>query len=72
VRGELGDLEVTGVGLASGAVRAGDLYVGVLASLVALWFPPALGGLIIMALIGVLVRVVNPGFRTYDARTPTL
>ncbi|MDF0513404.1 UDP-N-acetylmuramoyl-L-alanyl-D-glutamate--2,6-diaminopimelate ligase [Agromyces sp. H3Y2-19a] len=29
VRGELGDLEVSGVGLASGSVRAGDLYVGV-------------------------------------------
>ncbi|WP_022890117.1 Mur ligase family protein [Agromyces italicus] len=29
VRGELGDLEVTGAGLASGAVRPGDLYVGV-------------------------------------------
>ncbi|MCD2441923.1 UDP-N-acetylmuramoyl-L-alanyl-D-glutamate--2,6-diaminopimelate ligase [Agromyces sp. SYSU K20354] len=29
VRGELGDLEVTGVGLSSSAARPGDLYVGV-------------------------------------------
>ncbi|GAA1771133.1 Mur ligase family protein [Agromyces humatus] len=29
VRGELGDLEVTGVGLSSAAARPGDLYVGV-------------------------------------------
>ncbi|WP_240036729.1 MFS transporter [Leifsonia flava] len=55
----------------TGGPRIGDLYAGILASLVALWFPPVLGGLLIMALIGVLLRL-TPSFRAYDARTPTL
>lgn len=55
----------------AGGPRVGDLYAGILASVLALWFPPVLGGLLIMALIGVLVRL-TPSFRAYDARTPTL
>jgi MFS family permease len=54
----------------TGGPRIGDLYVGVLATAVALWFPPALGGILIIGLIAVLVRVQG-SFRHYDARRPT-
>jgi MFS family permease len=54
----------------TGGPRIGDLYVGVFATAVALWFPPALGGILIVALIAVLVRVQG-SFRHYDARQPT-
>lgn len=54
----------------TGGPRLGDLYAGILASLVTLWFPPVLGGLAIIALVGVIVRVVG-SLRAYDARTPT-
>lgn len=54
----------------SGGPRIGDLYAGILASLTVLWFPPLLGGLVIAGLITVMLRM-NPGFRAYDARTPT-
>jgi MFS family permease len=54
----------------TGGPRIGDLYVGVLATAVALWFPPALGGILIIGLIAVLVRVQG-SFRHYNARQPT-
>ncbi|GAB3403518.1 MFS transporter [Schumannella luteola] len=54
----------------TGGPRVGDLYVGVFATAVALWFPPLLGGLIIIGLIAVLLRL-QPSFRAYDARQPT-
>jgi MFS family permease len=54
----------------SGGPRVGDLYAGILASMLALWFPPLLGGLIIVAVVTVLMRS-RPGLRSYDARTPT-
>lgn len=54
----------------AGGPRVGDLYAGILATAVALWFPPVLGGILIMALITVLLRLA-PGFRDYDARHPT-
>lgn len=54
----------------AGGPRVGDLYVGVLATGVALWFPPALGGILIIGLIALLVRVQG-AFRAYDARNPT-
>ncbi|WEO77512.1 MFS transporter [Cryobacterium sp. SO2] len=53
-----------------GGPRVGDLYSGILASLVALWFPPLLGGLVIAAWVTILVRM-RPTFRSYDSRTPT-
>lgn len=52
-----------------GGPRLGDLYVGVLASLVALWFPAVLGGLLIVGLTVLLLRVVT-SFRDYDALDP--
>lgn len=54
----------------AGGPRIGDLYIGVFATAVALWFPPVLGGILIIGLIALLVRV-QKGFREYDARTPT-
>jgi len=53
----------------AGGPRLGALYAGALATYTALWFPPLLGGIIIVALVGVLVRL-NPGFRAYDADHP--
>ncbi len=54
----------------AGGPRVGDLYIGVFATAVALWFPPVLGGILIIALIAVLVRAQR-SFRLYDAREPT-
>jgi hypothetical protein len=53
-----------------GGPRLGDLYVGVLATVVALWFPALLGGLVIIATVALVLRVVT-SFREYDARNPT-
>ena len=54
----------------AGGPRVGDLYIGVFATAVALWFPPVLGGILIIGLIALLVRVQG-SFRGYDARQPT-
>jgi hypothetical protein len=54
----------------TGGPRVGDFYVGVVALFAALWFPPLLGGLLIIALIGLCLRF-TPGFRAYDALNPT-
>lgn len=53
----------------AGGPRVGALYAGTLATFAALWFPPLLGGVIILALVGLLVRL-SPRFRQYDARHP--
>jgi MFS family permease len=53
----------------TGGPRLGDLYVGLLAFVGALWFPPLVGGLVIIAVVGVLMRV-QPTFRHYDALDP--
>ena len=53
----------------TGGPRLGALYAGTLATVTALWFPPLVGGLVIIALVAVLVRL-SPGFRAYDARHP--
>ncbi|ROR65542.1 MFS transporter [Agrococcus jenensis] len=54
----------------AGGPRIGDLYAGAAASLVALWCPPLIGGLLIVALIAVVTRAQR-SFLAYDARTPT-
>ena len=54
----------------AGGPRVGDLYIGVFATAVALWFPPVLGGILIIGLIALLVRVQR-SFRGCDARQPT-
>jgi MFS family permease len=53
----------------TGGPRIGDLYTGAIAALVALWFPAAFGGLVIIVLVAVLLRVQHT-FRHYDAMHP--
>ncbi|MDL9981162.1 MFS transporter [Microbacterium sp. ASV49] len=66
IRGRLQGIFIVVV---AGGPRIGALYAGTLATLTALWFPPVLGGIVIVALVGVLVRM-NPRFRAYDAEHP--
>ncbi|MHA7987020.1 MFS transporter [Rathayibacter sp. CAU 1779] len=54
----------------TGGPRLGDLYAGAAAALVALWFPPAFGGIVIIAALVLLLRL-QPTFRHYDAMHPT-
>ena len=58
----------------TGGPRLGDMYMGILATAVALWFPPLLGGLAIMGLIAIVTRLYNSRaggtFRDYDDRNP--
>jgi MFS family permease len=53
----------------TGGPRLGDLYIGLLALTGVLWFPPLLGGLVIVVLVATIVRV-HSGFRAYDALAP--
>jgi MFS family permease len=53
----------------TGGPRVGDLYVGVLSLGALLWFPPLLGGLVIIVAAAVIVRVAR-GLREYDALDP--
>lgn len=53
----------------AGGPRVGALYAGTLATLTTLWFPPLLGGFVILGLVGLLVRL-SPRFRHYDAQSP--
>ncbi len=54
----------------TGGPRIGDLYVGAVAALGAIWLPPLLGGLLIVVLLATLVRV-QKGFLQYDGLNPT-
>jgi len=67
MRGRLQGVFITVV---TGGPRIGDLYAGIFASVVALWFPPLIGGLLIIGLIALLTRVQR-GWREYDAQHPT-
>lgn len=53
----------------AGGPRVGALYAGALATLTAVWFPPLLGGFLVISLVAVLARA-NPRFRAYDAERP--
>lgn len=66
IRGRLQGIFIVVV---AGGPRVGALYAGTLATLTTLWFPPLLGGLLIVAIVATLVRV-SPGFRAYDADHP--
>jgi len=66
IRGRLQGIFVIVV---TGGPRVGALYVGALSTLTALWFPPLLGGFIVIALVSMLVRL-TPRFRAYDAEDP--
>jgi len=54
----------------TGGPRVGDLYVGAIASIGALWLPPLLGGIVIIVVIATLLRFQRT-FRHYDSASPT-
>jgi hypothetical protein len=64
-----GRLQGVFIVVVAGGPRLGALYAGTLATFTALWFPPLLGGFVIIGLVGLLVRL-SPGFRDYDADHP--
>jgi MFS family permease len=66
IRGRLQGIFIVVV---AGGPRIGALYAGTLATLTALWFPPLLGGIVIVTLVTLLVRA-SPRFRAYDAEHP--
>ncbi|GAA3759221.1 MFS transporter [Microbacterium kribbense] len=66
IRGRLQGIYVVVV---AGGPRIGALYAGALATLFALWFPPLVGGLIIMAVVATILRS-SPRLRAYDALHP--
>ena len=51
-----------------GGPRMGDLYAGLAAGLVALWFPPVFGGIVIVVAMFTILRFSSE-LRNYDART---
>ncbi|HEX4057905.1 MAG TPA: MFS transporter [Galbitalea sp.] len=53
----------------TGGPRVGDLFVGVVAAIGALWLPPLLGGIAIIVIIAFMLRVQRT-FRHYDATNP--
>ncbi|WP_261166115.1 MFS transporter [Microbacterium sp. Marseille-Q6965] len=53
----------------AGGPRLGALYTGALAG-VALWVPPLIGGVLIVAIVATILRVAHR-FRSYDAAHPT-
>lgn len=54
----------------TGGPRLGELFMGALAAVTTLWFPPLLGGFAIIVIIALLVRAQR-SFREYDALAPT-
>ncbi|MDR6868639.1 MFS family permease [Microbacterium resistens] len=64
-----GRLQGVFVIVVAGGPRLGALYAGVLASMTALWFPPLLGGILVITLVALLARL-HPRFRAYDAESP--
>ena len=64
-----GRLQGVFIVVVAGGPRLGALYAGTLATLTALWFPPLLGGFIIIGLVSLLVRL-SPRFRALRRRAP--
>ena len=64
-----GRLQGVFIVVVTGGPRLGALYAGTLATVTALWFPPLLGGFVIIGLVALLVRL-SPRFRAYDAEHP--
>jgi MFS family permease len=54
----------------TGGPRVGDIFVGVVATIGAIWLPPLLGGLLIVGVIMLATRAQR-GFLRYDALAPT-
>ena len=53
----------------TGGPRVGDAYVGLVVATTLLWLPSLLGGLLIVVLVALLVRL-NRSFREYDGLNP--
>jgi len=66
MRGRLQGLFIVVV---AGGPRVGALYAGTLATLTTLWFPPLLGGVLVIALVAMLARR-SRRFHDYDAENP--
>ena len=66
MRGRLQGLFIVVV---AGGPRIGALYAGTLATLTTLWFPPLLGGILVIALVALLAGR-SRRFRSYDAENP--
>ncbi|TDN88591.1 MFS transporter [Microbacterium sp. BK668] len=66
IRGRLQGIFIVVV---AGGPRLGALYAGTLATITTLWFPPLIGGFVIVGLVSLLVRL-SPRFRAYDAEHP--
>lgn len=64
-----GRLQGVFIVVVAGGPRVGALYAGTFATLAATWCPPLFGGLIIVGLVTVLMRL-SPRFRAYDAENP--
>ncbi|WP_144877365.1 MFS transporter [Microbacterium sp. 1.5R] len=64
-----GRLQGVFIVVVAGGPRLGALYAGVLASLTTLWFPPLLGGFLVVALVAILAGR-NRRFHGYDAENP--
>lgn len=64
-----GRLQGVFIVVVAGGPRVGALYAGTLASLTTLWFPPLLGGFLVIALVALLARH-SARFRAYDAENP--
>ncbi|WP_082096949.1 MFS transporter [Demequina gelatinilytica] len=65
-----GRLQGVFIVVVTGGPRLGDMYAGALAAVTALWCPPLLGGIVVIALIAVLTRAQR-AWRDYDAQAPT-
>lgn len=65
-----GRLQGIFVVVVTGGPRLGDLFVGIIALIGALWMPPVLGGVLIVAIIALLLGTQS-SFRHYDATRPT-
>ena len=64
-----GRLQGVFVVVVAGGPRIGALYAGALATVTSLWFPPILGGFLVIALVAIVARR-TPRFRAYDAENP--
>lgn len=64
-----GRLQGVFIVVVTGGPRLGALYAGTFATLVALWLPPLLGGILVIALVALLARRA-PRFGAYDAEAP--
>jgi MFS family permease len=64
-----GRLQGVFVVVVAGGPRIGALYAGALATVTTLWFPPILGGFLVIALVAIVARR-TPRFRAYDAENP--